>query len=66
VADRPAEQLAKHLAARHIHVWSGNMYALGLTERLRLEDRGGVLRIGLVHYNTAAEIDRLLAALDEC
>jgi cysteine desulfurase family protein (TIGR01976 family) len=63
-ADRHAEQIAEHLAARQIFVWSGNMYALALTERLGLEDRGGLLRIGLVHYNTEQEIDRLLQALD--
>jgi cysteine desulfurase family protein (TIGR01976 family) len=65
VADRSAEQLAEHLAARDIFVWSGNMYALALTERLGLEKQGGLLRIGLVHYNTADEIDRVMAALDE-
>jgi cysteine desulfurase family protein (TIGR01976 family) len=64
-ADRPADQIAEHLASRHIFVWSGNMYALELTERLGLEDRGGLLRIGLVHYNTEHEIHSLLAALDE-
>ena len=41
------------------------MYALALTERLGLEDQGGLLRIGLVHYNTYEEIDGLLKALDE-
>jgi selenocysteine lyase/cysteine desulfurase len=41
------------------------MYALELTERLGLEQRGGVLRLGLVHYNTVEEVGRLLAALDE-
>ena len=40
------------------------MYALELTERLGLEERGGLLRLGLVHYNTFDEIDRLLQALD--
>jgi cysteine desulfurase family protein (TIGR01976 family) len=64
-ADRTADEMAQHLAARGIFVWSGNMYALGLTERLGLERSGGLLRIGLVHYNTPEEIDRLLAALDE-
>ena len=54
-----------NLAARTIYVWNGNMYALELTERLGLENKGGLLRIGLVHYNTAAEVDRLLRALDE-
>jgi selenocysteine lyase/cysteine desulfurase len=63
--NRPAGELAEHLAAGHIYTWSGNMYALELTERLGLEDRGGLLRLGLVHYNTAEEIDRLLGALDE-
>jgi cysteine desulfurase family protein (TIGR01976 family) len=65
LADRPADKIAEHLAARHIFVWSGNMYALELTERLGLEDRGGLLRIGLVHYNTEQEIRLLLGALDE-
>jgi cysteine desulfurase family protein (TIGR01976 family) len=63
--DRPASELAEHLAARQIYVWHGNMYALALTERLGLKQRGGLLRLGLVHYNTAEEIDRLVAALDE-
>jgi cysteine desulfurase family protein (TIGR01976 family) len=63
--DRPAAELAEHLASRHIYAWHGNMYALSLSERLGLEGRGGFLRLGLVHYNTAEEIDRLLAALDE-
>ncbi|HLJ97599.1 MAG TPA: cysteine desulfurase-like protein [Gemmataceae bacterium] len=63
--EQRAEQIAQHLAARQIYVWSGNMYALGLTERLHLEHRGGFVRIGLVHYNTFEEVDALLAALDE-
>jgi selenocysteine lyase/cysteine desulfurase len=63
--DRSADNLARHLAARQIYTWSGNMYALELTERLGLEEKGGVLRLGLVHYNTAEEVDRLLQALDE-
>jgi cysteine desulfurase family protein (TIGR01976 family) len=59
------EQIAERLGARNIYVWHGNMYALGLSERLGLESQGGFLRIGLVHYNTEAEIDRLLSVLDE-
>jgi cysteine desulfurase family protein (TIGR01976 family) len=65
MADRPAADLARHLAEREIYAWHGNMYALALTERLGLEGRGGLLRLGLVHYNTTEEIDRLVAALDE-
>ncbi|HKI32789.1 MAG TPA: cysteine desulfurase-like protein [Gemmataceae bacterium] len=60
-----SEDLAKHLAARQVYAWSGNFYAVELTERLGLEDAGGLLRLGLVHYNTADEIDRLTQALDE-
>jgi cysteine desulfurase family protein (TIGR01976 family) len=63
--DRTPEQMARHLAARELYTWNGNFYALELTERLGLEDRGGLLRLGLVHYNTADEVDRLIHALDE-
>ena len=56
---------AKFLGDRGIFTWDGNYYALNLTERLGVEKDGGLLRIGLVHYNTAEEIDRLLAALRE-
>ena len=57
--------LAEALGERGIFCWDGNYYALTLMERLGLEDSGGALRIGLAHYNTAAEVDRLLAALHE-
>jgi cysteine desulfurase family protein (TIGR01976 family) len=64
-ADRTPEEMAGHLAEREIYAWNGNMYALELSERLGLEGRGGFLRLGLVHYNTAEEVDRTLRALDE-
>jgi cysteine desulfurase family protein (TIGR01976 family) len=64
-SDRTPLQIAEHLASREIYVWNGNMYALELTERLGLEEHGGLLRLGLVHYNTVEEIDLLLQALDE-
>ena len=57
--------LARSLGERGIFTWDGNYYAIGLTERLGVEEHGGMLRIGLVHYNTANEIDRLMAALQE-
>lgn len=56
--------LAEYLAGRGIFVWSGNFYALSLTEALGLEP-DGLVRIGILHYNTAGEIERLLAALAE-
>ena len=58
----PAE-VAQRLAQEGIFVWHGNFYALGLTERLGVEDKGGLVRIGMVHYNTRAEVDRLLQVL---
>ncbi len=59
----PAE-LAEFLDLRGIFVWHGNFYALPLTEALGLEPEG-LVRIGLLHYNTAAEVQRLLTALEE-
>jgi cysteine desulfurase family protein (TIGR01976 family) len=58
-------ELAEFLGERGIFTWDGNYYALNLSERLGVEERGGMLRIGLAHYNTSEEVDRLLAALRE-
>jgi cysteine desulfurase family protein (TIGR01976 family) len=55
--------VAEALGREGIAVWDGDFYATGLIERLGLADRGGVVRIGLTHYNTAAEVDRLVEAL---
>ena len=64
IAGFTPRELASHLGEQGIFSWDGNYYALSLTERLGVEDSGGMLRIGLAHYNTAEEIDRLLAALN--
>jgi selenocysteine lyase/cysteine desulfurase len=53
------------LAARGIYAWDGDFYATTLIEDLGLAAAGGVVRVGLAHYNTAAEVERLLAALGE-
>jgi cysteine desulfurase family protein (TIGR01976 family) len=58
-------EIAKFLGDCGIFTWDGNYYALNLTERLGVEQTGGLLRIGLVHYNTADEVERLLSALRE-
>jgi len=58
-------ELATKLGDRGFFTWDGNYYALNLTEHLDVEKSGGFLRIGLVHYNTAEEIDRLLSTLRE-
>jgi cysteine desulfurase family protein (TIGR01976 family) len=65
LAGRTPRELAEALGRRGIFCWDGNYYAINLTERLGVEADGGMLRIGLVHYNTAEEIDRLLEALNE-
>jgi selenocysteine lyase/cysteine desulfurase len=44
-------------------VWSGHYYAINAIERLGFLDQGGLVRIGFVHYNTPAEVDRALEAL---
>jgi cysteine desulfurase family protein (TIGR01976 family) len=58
-------QLAEALGEQGIFTWDGNYYALNLSERLGVEESGGMLRIGLAHYNTSEEVDRLLAVLGE-
>jgi cysteine desulfurase family protein (TIGR01976 family) len=58
-------ELASKLGDRGFFTWDGNYYALNLTEHLDVEKSGGFLRIGLMHYNTEEEVDRLLAALRE-
>lgn len=57
-------ELAERLGRQGIFSWHGNYYALELSETLGQEP-AGMLRIGLVHYNTPAEVDRLLRALEE-
>jgi cysteine desulfurase family protein (TIGR01976 family) len=52
--------LAAALGEQGIQVWDGNYYAPAVTERLGLESQGGMLRVGLVHYNTVEEIQRLV------
>jgi cysteine desulfurase family protein (TIGR01976 family) len=61
---RTSEDAATELAARDIAVWWGDYYAIEIMKRLGLEETGAV-RAGFVHYNTADEVDRLLAALHE-
>ena len=57
--------VARFLGERGIFTRDGTYYALNLTERLGVESQGGLLRIGLVHYNTMEEVERLLTALRE-
>ncbi len=63
MGDRNPVETAKVLAERGVFVWDGNYYALELMERLGLEETGGAVRIGFCHYNTPAEVDRVLEEL---
>jgi selenocysteine lyase/cysteine desulfurase len=60
---RPPREIAQALGDQGIYVWDGNYYALAVTERLGLEDSGGMVRVGAVHYNTVVEIRQLGDAL---
>ncbi len=62
--DIPAPQLAEQLGDRGIFAWHGNFYALEFSEALGLEP-AGLVRLGLLHYNTAEEVERLLSVLRE-
>jgi len=56
-------QVAEKLAQQGIYVWDGNYYAINVTERLGVEESGGMVRVGAVHYNTLEEVERLQSAL---
>jgi selenocysteine lyase/cysteine desulfurase len=57
--------IAESLARKNIFVWSGHNYAVEAAKALGIYDKGGAVRVGPVHYNTVAEIDQLLVALED-
>jgi selenocysteine lyase/cysteine desulfurase len=57
--------VAAALGRRGINVWDGDYYAVELVARLGLAESGGMVRVGLLHYNTLEEVDRLGDALRE-
>ena len=59
--DETSEAAAERLAEAGFAVWQGNYYAVEVMKHLGLPD--GAIRVGIVHYNTEDEVDRLLAAL---
>ncbi|MBL8062264.1 MAG: cysteine desulfurase-like protein [Anaerolineales bacterium] len=63
LGDMHPHTVAERLAAENIYVWDGNYYAINVTERLGLEDKGGMVRVGAVHYNTLEEVAKLGQAL---
>ncbi len=63
--DQHPRQVAEALDRYGINVWDGNYYALSVTEMLGIEDKGGMVRVGPVHYNTIEEVAKLEDALRE-
>ena len=55
--------MAKAFARDNIFVWSGHNYAIEPVSRMGLMEKGGVLRVGLAHYNTEAEVEAFLSSL---
>ena len=64
VAGVAPRAVAEHLAAQGVNVWDGDNYAYELCTALGLEPDGAI-RAGLVHYNDASDVDRLLAGVAE-
>jgi selenocysteine lyase/cysteine desulfurase len=63
--DMHPRTVAEKLAQAGIYVWDGNYYAINVTERLGLEDSGGMVRVGATHYNTLDEVQRLRETLQK-
>lgn len=63
LAGMTPKEVATKLGEQGIFVWHGDYYAVAVMERLGLQDKGGLVRIGFAHYNTTEEVDRVIAAL---
>jgi cysteine desulfurase family protein (TIGR01976 family) len=65
LAGRTPRSVAERLGAQGIFVWDGDYYAVDVVDALGLRATGGMVRVGLAHYNTSAEVDRLIEALHQ-
>ncbi|MDJ0955686.1 MAG: aminotransferase class V-fold PLP-dependent enzyme [Arenicellales bacterium] len=63
--EKPVDEVAEHLARKKVGVGLGNFYAVRCIEALGIPSEPGVIRVSMVHYNTAQEVDRCLTALAE-
>ena len=63
--DHDSSFIAEELAKRNIFVWSGHNYAVEAAKTLGIFDNGGAVRVGPVHYNSTAELDVLLQAVND-
>jgi len=59
------KKIAERLAEENIFVWDGHYYAVEVIKHLGLTEKGGMVRVGPVHYNTSAELDHLLAVVSD-
>ncbi len=60
---RSPQEMSDHLAQNNISAGAGHFYGVGVIEALGLTEKGGIMRIGCVQYNTLEEMDRLFALL---
>jgi cysteine desulfurase family protein (TIGR01976 family) len=65
LGDEKSNDIATYLAGKGIDIWSRSVYSISLSERLGLEEKGGFIRVGFIHYNTDEEVETLLKALDD-
>lgn len=65
VEGRDPKAVAEYLSRQSVHAWSGHFYGVEPVSRLGLMDKGGLVRIGLCHYNTAAEVNRFVELLEK-
>ena len=65
VAGQMSESIVRHVDRFHIGIRFGDFYAKRLVESLGLQTQGGAVRVSIAHYNTFAEMDRLVQHLDE-
>jgi selenocysteine lyase/cysteine desulfurase len=65
VEGKDPEKIADALGKNDIYVWNGHNYALAIVERLGLLESGGMIRVGPVHYNTLAELEKFGEALEQ-
>ena len=65
MAGRGPREAAELLGEQDLYVWDGNYYALEPMRALGLDDTGGAVRAGFLHYTTEEEVDRLLEALTD-
>ena len=63
IAGHAPRAISEALGRDGIATWDGDFYATGLIQRLGLAESGGVVRIGLTHYNTAEEVDRVVESI---